>query len=108
MKPVSTFLCDDYTHALNTFSDARALFERAVNAFPADKARPIWDRWTRYEYQYGTLEASHLLEKRMAEVYPQGSSDRAVVAIYLTLSRPAYQAFRGTLQVSGLRHNCGT
>lgn len=53
--------------------DARALFERAVNNFPPEKARPVWDRWTRYEYQYGTLEACHLLEKRIGEVYPQGA-----------------------------------
>ena len=69
-------------------SDARALFERALNAFPADKARPIWERWTRYEYQYGTLEASHLLEKRMAEVYPQGSRLRVTMSSQLTHNRP--------------------
>ncbi|GJE94378.1 HAT and Suf domain-containing protein [Phanerochaete sordida] len=56
---------------INDDANARALFERAVNNFPAEKARSIWDRWARYEYQYGTLEACHLLEKRMAEVYPQ-------------------------------------
>lgn len=56
---------------INDDANARALFERAVNNFPPEKARPIWDRWARYEYQYGTLEACHLLEKRMAEVYPQ-------------------------------------
>lgn len=61
--------------------DARALFERVVNSFPAEKARPIWDRWARYEYQFGTLEASQLLEKRMAEAYPQGKySDAALVS----------------------------
>lgn len=52
--------------------DARALFERVVNLFPADRARPIWDRWARYEYQFGSLEASQALEKRIVEVYPNG------------------------------------
>ncbi|EKM58947.1 uncharacterized protein PHACADRAFT_249079 [Phanerochaete carnosa HHB-10118-sp] len=56
---------------INDDANARALFERAVNNFPPEKARPIWDRWARYEYQYGTLEACHLLEKRIGEVYPQ-------------------------------------
>ncbi|KIP07568.1 hypothetical protein PHLGIDRAFT_105533 [Phlebiopsis gigantea 11061_1 CR5-6] len=57
--------------SINDDANARALFERVVNSFPAEKARPIWDRWARYEYQFGTLEASQLLEKRMAEAYPQ-------------------------------------
>ena len=54
--------------------DARALFERTVGTFPPDKARPLWERWARYEYQYGNLEAALKLEKRMAEVYPNGPS----------------------------------
>ena len=53
-------------------SDARALFERVINAFPADRARPLWERWARHEYQYGDLAAAQKLEKRMAEVYPTG------------------------------------
>lgn len=52
--------------------DARALFERVVNNFPADRARPIWERWARYEYQFGSLEAAQILDKRMSEVYPNG------------------------------------
>ncbi|KAI0689097.1 hypothetical protein BC835DRAFT_1549432 [Cytidiella melzeri] len=56
--------------SINDDSNARALFERVVNVFPADRARPIWDRWARYEYQFGSLEASQALEKRIAEVYP--------------------------------------
>lgn len=53
-------------------TDARALFERVVNLFPADRARSIWDRWARYEYQFGSLEASLALEKRISEVFPNG------------------------------------
>ena len=40
--------------------------------FSADRARPLWERWARYEYQYGDLEAALKLEKRMAEVYVSG------------------------------------
>ncbi|KAF8999433.1 hypothetical protein BDQ17DRAFT_1361005 [Cyathus striatus] len=56
--------------SINDENNARALFERVINSFPADKARPLWERWARYEYQYGDLEASQKLEKRIAEVYP--------------------------------------
>ena len=52
--------------------DARALFERVIGNFPPENARPLWERWARYEYQYGDLEAALKLEKRMAEVYPVG------------------------------------
>jgi cleavage stimulation factor subunit 3 len=53
--------------------DARALFERVVGNFPPDKARPLWERWARYVYQFGDLEAAQKLEKRIAEVYTTGS-----------------------------------
>ena len=54
------------------FIDARALFERVIGNFPPERARPLWERWARYEYQYGDLEAALKLEKRMADVYPVG------------------------------------
>ena len=54
-------------------ADARALFERVIGTFPPDKARPLWERWARYEYQYGDLATAHKLEKRMSEVYPNGT-----------------------------------
>ncbi|KAI0092880.1 Suf-domain-containing protein [Irpex rosettiformis] len=56
--------------SINDDSNSRALFERVVNIFPADRARPIWDRWARYEYQFGSLEAAQSLEKRISEIYP--------------------------------------
>jgi len=56
-------------------SDARALFERVIPNFSADRARPLWERWARYEYQYGDLEAALKLEKRMAEVYASGKQN---------------------------------
>jgi len=54
--------------------DARALFERVIGAFPPEAARPLWERWARYEYQYGDLETAQRLEKRIADVYPAGGS----------------------------------
>jgi len=38
--------------------------------YPPNHARPLWERWARYEYQYGDLESAQKLEKRIAEVYP--------------------------------------
>ncbi|KAH9928857.1 uncharacterized protein B0H18DRAFT_999082 [Fomitopsis serialis] len=59
-----------YLISINDENNARALFERVIGTFPPEKARPLWERWSRYEYQYGDLEAAHKLEKRMAEAYP--------------------------------------
>ncbi|KAA1478447.1 Suf-domain-containing protein [Dentipellis sp. KUC8613] len=56
--------------SVNDENNARALFERVINSFPADRARVLWERWARHEYQYGDLAAAQKLEKRMAEVYP--------------------------------------
>ncbi|KAG0697093.1 hypothetical protein DFH29DRAFT_165718 [Suillus ampliporus] len=56
--------------SVNDENNARALFERVITAFPPERARPLWERWARYEYQYGDLEAAQKLEKRIAEVYP--------------------------------------
>ncbi|OSD01936.1 Suf-domain-containing protein [Trametes coccinea BRFM310] len=56
--------------SINDENNARALFERVIGTFSPEKARPLWERWARYEYQYGDLAAAQKLEKRMAEVYP--------------------------------------
>lgn len=53
--------------------DARALFERVITTFPAERARPLWDRWARFEYTYGNLDSALRLEKRLAEIYPNGA-----------------------------------
>ena len=53
--------------------DARALFEKVVGNYPPNHARPLWERWARYEYQYGDLESAQKLEKRIADVYPAGN-----------------------------------
>ncbi|CAE6435414.1 unnamed protein product [Rhizoctonia solani] len=56
--------------SINDENNARALFERVITTFSPDKARPIWDRWSRYEYNFGDLIGSQKLEKRLAEIYP--------------------------------------
>ncbi|KAF8075815.1 hypothetical protein FPV67DRAFT_1469355 [Lyophyllum atratum] len=56
--------------SINDENNARALFERVIATFPPERARPLWERWARYEYQYGDLDAAQKLEKRIAEVYP--------------------------------------
>jgi len=52
--------------------DARALFEGVIGRFSGDKARPLWERWARYVYQFEHLEEAQKLEKRIAEAYPNG------------------------------------
>ncbi|KAI0740261.1 hypothetical protein C8Q76DRAFT_707266, partial [Earliella scabrosa] len=59
--------------SINDENNARALFERVIGTFRPDKARQLWDRWARYEYHYGDLATAQNLEKRMADVYPNGS-----------------------------------
>ncbi|KAH7918139.1 Suf-domain-containing protein [Leucogyrophana mollusca] len=56
--------------SVNDDINARALFERVITTFSSERARPLWERWARYEYQYGDLAAAQKLEKRIAEVYP--------------------------------------
>ena len=55
-------------------ADARALFELGIGTFSPERGRPLWERWARYEYQYGDLEAALKLEKRIAEAYASGTS----------------------------------
>lgn len=62
---------------------ARSVFEHATATFPADRARPLWEKWARYEYQYGDLSAAQKLAKRIAEVYPTG---RSKITIYASCS----------------------
>ncbi|KAI0052667.1 Suf-domain-containing protein [Auriscalpium vulgare] len=56
--------------SVNDENNARALFERMISSFSPERARPLWERWARHEYQYGDLAAAQKLEKRMAEAYP--------------------------------------
>ncbi|THH30999.1 hypothetical protein EUX98_g3183 [Antrodiella citrinella] len=62
----------EFLISINDDSNARALFERVIAMFAPEKARVLWNRWMRYEYQYGTFPATQELEKRIAQVYPNG------------------------------------
>ncbi|KAJ6544221.1 hypothetical protein B0H19DRAFT_1076360 [Mycena capillaripes] len=78
---------------LNDENNARALFERVIVKFTPQEAKPIWERWSRSQYQYDDLEAVLELERRMAEVYPNASkfaSDVPLLAVspLLTLIYP--------------------
>jgi cleavage stimulation factor subunit 3 len=59
------------------------LFERSALKIPADKARPLWDAWAKYEYMYGDLGAVQKLETRFAEVFPNGESRYGLDTEYL-------------------------
>ncbi|KAJ6447973.1 Suf-domain-containing protein [Mycena vitilis] len=52
------------------FRDARSLFEHVIKTFTPPEAKPIWECWSRSQYQYDDLEAVLELERRMTEVYP--------------------------------------
>ncbi|KAF7354683.1 mRNA 3'-end-processing protein RNA14 [Mycena sanguinolenta] len=71
---------------INDENNARALFERVVPTFTPAEAKPIWERWSRSQYQYDDLEAVLELERRMAEVYPNGTFDAlslfCIVVVY--------------------------
>ncbi|KAF7342718.1 mRNA 3'-end-processing protein RNA14 [Mycena sanguinolenta] len=54
---------------LSTLMRAR-FFERAVPTFTPEEAKPLWDRWSRSQYQYDDLEAVLELERRVAQIYP--------------------------------------
>ncbi|KZP00685.1 Suf-domain-containing protein [Calocera viscosa TUFC12733] len=56
--------------SINDDANARALFERFIPTFAADKARPLWERWARYEYNFGDFAGAQKLEKRIAEAFP--------------------------------------
>jgi len=51
--------------------DTRALFERALSTIPAQKSKPIWDKFLHYEQQYGDLTTLFRVEKRRREAYPE-------------------------------------
>ena len=72
---------------LKLVADARALFERIIGTFTPERGRPLWERWARYEYQYGDLEAALKLEKRIAETYASGTCLAYLIVINLGLLR---------------------
>ena len=72
MKRVSLHFVSLYREDARStyFPDARALFERVITTLPSDKARPVWERWGEYEYNYGDLASITRLESRLVEAYP--------------------------------------
>ena len=44
--------------------DTRALFERALNAIPPQRAQRIWGKYVEYESQYGDLNNLQKLQER--------------------------------------------
>ncbi|WFD08036.1 mRNA 3'-end-processing protein rna14 [Malassezia vespertilionis] len=63
----------DFLIAMNDDTNARAVFERTVSSVPPARARPIWERWSEYEYNYGDASAIARLESRLCELYPHES-----------------------------------
>ncbi|KAJ6501440.1 Suf-domain-containing protein [Mycena vitilis] len=58
----------------NDENDARTLFERTIATFTPQEARPIWERWSQFQYQHGDLTTALKLEQQMAEIYPHDST----------------------------------
>jgi hypothetical protein len=48
------------------------LFEKSVAKFAPDVARPLWERWARYEYLFGDLASAHRLDARFVETFAKG------------------------------------
>ncbi|KAL0060538.1 mRNA 3'-end-processing protein rna14 [Marasmius tenuissimus] len=71
---------------INDSNNARALFERVIGTFQPADARDLWERWARYENQYGDLETVQKLEKRIAEVYPSESPIKRFASRYTYLN----------------------
>lgn len=63
----------DFLISINDENNARALFERTIPTFPAERARPLWDRWSLYEYSFGDTASIRKLEARLTEAYPEES-----------------------------------
>ncbi|KDN40098.1 Suf-domain-containing protein [Tilletiaria anomala UBC 951] len=61
----------DFLLRINDENNARALFERVITTLPPEKARPVWDRWAEYEYNFGDLAAITRLEYRLQEIFPE-------------------------------------
>lgn len=65
--------------AMNDDNNARALFERVIGTFSPERARPIWDTWSKYEYNFGDSVAIQKLESRLAETYPDEPATKRFV-----------------------------
>ncbi|KAI8920212.1 hypothetical protein DFJ77DRAFT_233633 [Powellomyces hirtus] len=73
----------DFLINLNDDNNTRALFERALSALPADRAKPIWAKLLAYETEYGDLANVLKSEKRRADAYPGEANNSLVALSYL-------------------------
>lgn len=69
----------DFLLAINDDNNARALFERTVGNFTPERARPIWDRWSRYEYSFGDSASIAKVEERLSQVYPEENATKRLM-----------------------------
>ena len=70
----------DFLLAINDDNNARALFERTVGNFTPDRARPIWDRWSQYEYSFGDSASIAKIEERLSQVYPDENATKRLMS----------------------------
>ncbi|KAK1224668.1 mRNA 3'-end-processing protein rna14 [Marasmius sp. AFHP31] len=69
--------------------NAQTFFENVISTFQPSDARPLWERWTRYEYQYGDLESVQNLERRLASIYPSEPSIKLFAQRHMYLDTDA-------------------
>ncbi|KZT38712.1 hypothetical protein SISSUDRAFT_985867 [Sistotremastrum suecicum HHB10207 ss-3] len=105
------FICQylQFLININDESNARSLFERVITnpILTPEKARPIWEKWSTYEFNFGDLAASQKMEKRMLEIYTVGAcysiSFRTRDLNVVLCIRPSNEAFRHATQAP---HGC--
>ncbi|RUS21308.1 hypothetical protein BC937DRAFT_93090 [Endogone sp. FLAS-F59071] len=70
-----SYVCQylEFLIQLNDDNNTRALFERTLATMPADKAKPVWQKFSEYENKYGDLTGIQKVEKRRSEAYPEDS-----------------------------------
>ncbi|KAG4086654.1 hypothetical protein H8356DRAFT_962014 [Neocallimastix lanati (nom. inval.)] len=72
-KFISQYL--DWLISLNDDNNARALIERALSILPNHNANEIWDKFTKYENDFGDLPGLLKVEKRILSSYPNSMFD---------------------------------
>ncbi|ORX52497.1 hypothetical protein BCR36DRAFT_30218 [Piromyces finnis] len=69
----------DWLISLNDDNNSRALFERALSILPNDNANEIWDKFTKYENDFGDLAGLLRVEKRILSSYPHRRETKAAL-----------------------------
>ena len=70
------------------------MFERTVSKLSPQAARPLFDRFYKYECEYGETGAIRKLSKRIADLYPEG-----------TIMRPHHLTIESNLSRFMVRHS---